>query len=94
MKVCKECGQVVPDPTAIRHITDAELDALSAWWWSRTIRGAARVLGRAEQTIKNQLYDARRHSQCRTTLELAQTFMNQLRTMEQLTSHNRGRRAA
>lgn len=94
MKLCEACGQPILDPTVVRHITRAELEALSAWWWARSARGAGRVLGRGEQTIKNQLQRARDRNQCRKTLELAKVFAGQLQTMEELTQRNRRRAAA
>lgn len=91
---CPTCGQKLPEPLAIRHITDAELDALSAWWWTRSVKGAATLLGLAEQTVKNQLADARRRNQAHKTIELVQVFGGQLRTLDQIGSHNRRRTAA
>lgn len=94
MNFCEACGQPLPDPLATRRLTAGELNALSAWWWARTTRGASRVLRRSEQTVKNQLYSGRQRNQCRTTLELAQMFFGQLLTLEELMSHNiRGRAA-
>ena len=76
------------------RITDQELNVLSAWWHFGSVRAVARFYGRAEQTIKNQLMDARRRHGIHTTLELAQTYMAELRTIDQLpASHNRNRSA-
>jgi hypothetical protein len=43
-------------------MTPALLDALMAWWRTGSVRQAAEQLGRAEQTVKNQLATARRRS--------------------------------
>ena len=72
---------------AVPHITDAELTALSAWWWSRSTRAAATLLGLSEQTVKNQLYDARRRNGVHKTIALVQLFSGQLRSV-QAVSHN------
>lgn len=94
MKACITCGQPVPDPMRQEDLTKAELAALSAWWWARSARGAGRVLGLSEQTVKNQLYAARQKNDCRKTLQLAQIFAGQLLTLAELTSHNIYRKAA
>lgn len=94
MKFCEACGQPMPDPARLQRITAAELDALSAWWWAKSARGAARVLGLSEQTVKNELWTARRRHGLNKTLELAQMFFGQLRSLEELMQHNRERPAA
>jgi hypothetical protein len=75
-------------------MTKAETSALSAWWWARTTRGAARILGLSEQTVKNQLMRARQRNDCKRTYELAELFGGKLLTMEELTQHNISRHAA
>ena len=94
MNTCPTCNQPVFDPMRVQHLTRAELNALSAWWWARTTRGAARVLNLSEQTVKNQLLRARQRNDCRRTFELAQMFFGELSTLEELTSHNPHRKAA
>lgn len=94
MKYCEACGQVLPDPMRQHRITNAELDALSAWWWTRSVGAAARVMGLREQTVKNQLLRARQRNDCHKTLELAQIFAGQLRPLVELTQQNSQRRAA
>jgi hypothetical protein len=71
-----------------RRITDQELNVLSAWWHFHGVAAAARFFGRSEQTIKNQLMDARRRNGFHTTAELAQAFMSQLRTVDELMTHH------
>jgi hypothetical protein len=76
-------------------LTDAELDAVSAWWHMGTIKRAADLLSRAERTVINQLYSARIRNNLHTTLELAQMYMGDLRTVSQLVAqHNKSRREA
>ena len=94
MDYCPTCHQPIVNPMRTQHLTKAELNALSAWWWARSARGAARVLNLSEQTVKNQLMRARQRNDCRKTLELVQLFFGELRTLEELTSHNPYRRAA
>ena len=47
----------------MNHLTPAELDAIHAWWTAGSVTGAAQLLGRSLQTVKNQLASARRRSQ-------------------------------
>lgn len=87
-KHCPACGQLMPGSVG-RGMTDAELDALSAWWHTGTIKAAADLLSRAERTIINQLYNARIRDDVHTTLELAQLHLGELRTMgDLLAQHN------
>ena len=95
MNRCDSCGQVLPQPEGGRGISDQELNVLSAWWLLHSTRAVARFYGRSEQTIKNQLYDARRRNGFHTTSELAQRYMAVLRTMDELmASHNSTQRKA
>ena len=84
MNRCESCGQPLPQPTAAGGISDQELNVLSAWWLLHSTRAVARFYGRSEQTIKNQLNDARRRNGFHTTSELAQRYMADLRTMDEL----------
>lgn len=93
MTDCPACGQPIPEDSGVHHITDAELDALSAWWWTRSTKAAATLLGLSEQTVKNQLYDARRRNGAHKTIELVQLFGGLLRSVQDV-SHNARRRAA
>jgi DNA-binding CsgD family transcriptional regulator len=91
---CDSCGQVIPRE-ATGRISDQELNVLSAWWLMHNTRAVARFFGRSEQTIKNQLYDARRRHGIHSTSELAQMYMSQLRTREELLAqHNESRQVA
>ena len=94
MSACPTCGQQIPGKHG-RALTDAELDALSAWWHTGTVKGAADLLSRAERTVINQLYSARIRDGVHTTLELVQLHIGELRSMgELLKSHNLSRRKA
>lgn len=95
MNRCASCGQVLPSLEPMRGISDQELNVLSAWWLLHSTRAVARFFGRSEQTIKNQLYDARRRNGFHNTAELARRFMADLRTMDELmASHNLTQRKA
>lgn len=89
---CPTCLQPMPNREG-EPLTVAELDALSAWWHTGTIKRAADLLSRSERTVINQLYSARIRNGVHTTLELLQLHIGELRTMrELLTSHNQSRR--
>jgi DNA-binding CsgD family transcriptional regulator len=91
---CDSCGQVIPREAEGR-ISDQELNVLSAWWLMHSTRTVARFFGRSEQTIKNQLYDARRRHGIHNTSELARLYMGRLRTMEELLAqHNQSQQVA
>ena len=93
--VCESCGQTLPGTGDRKLITDQELNVLSAWWHFGGVRATANFFGVAEQTVKNQLMDARRRNGIHTTPELARAFMGELRTMNQITTqHNIRRKSA
>jgi DNA-binding NarL/FixJ family response regulator len=95
MERCVTCGQELPRAVGERRISEQELNVLSAWWHFRSTKAVARFYGRSEQTIKNQLMDARRRHGIHSTPELAYLYMGELRTMDELaTSHNFSRRHA
>ncbi len=81
--LCQSCGQMMPGAVG-RSLTPAELDALSAWWHTGTIKSAADLLSRSERTVINQLYSARIRDDVHTTLELVQLHVGELRTMNDL----------
>jgi DNA-binding CsgD family transcriptional regulator len=86
-ELCPTCGHPLA-PAKGRALTDAELDALSAWWHTGTIKRAADLLSLSQRTVINQLYGARIRNGVHTTLELLQLHIGQLRTMSELvTSH-------
>jgi hypothetical protein len=90
---CEACGQ--PLPTSGKVLTPHELDALSAWWHTGSVKGASDMLGLTERTITNQLYSARARYGFHKTTELVQLHFGQLRTRDDLIrSHNQRRAAA
>lgn len=82
-KECPTCGQLMPG-SGNTELTPAELDALSAWWHTGSIKRAADLLSRSERTVINQLYRARIREDVHTTLELLQLHIGELRTMSDL----------
>lgn len=92
---CPTCGQPIPQPLADHRLTSRELEILSAWWLLHSVRAAARFFDLSEQTVKNHLFNARIRNGVHTSAALAQIFMAELLTMQQLVaSHNNQRRAA
>lgn len=86
--LCPHCGQVMPNAVG-SPITEGELEALSAWWLTGTVKKAADLLGRSQRTVVNQLYSARNRNGVHTTLELLQLHIGQLRSRSDLiTKHN------
>ena len=73
----------------MRRPTPAQLDALSAWWWSggSNLKAAA-SLHRAPQTIKNQLQSLRREQGVDSNLELAKLFLTELQARFPIVQHN------
>lgn len=86
-ETCPTCGQLMPDK-ARKRLTPAELDALSAWWHTGSVKGAADLLSRSERTVINQLYGARIRNGVHKTALLVQLHIGELRSMSELvTSH-------
>lgn len=54
-------------------MTPRQLDALAAWWHAGSVRGAAALLGIAEQTAKNELLAARRGSGVESNVALVKS---------------------
>ena len=94
---CPTCHQPLPSPTS-GYLTDRELVAVSAWWWMRHERGAARLAGVAVQTLKNQLARARQRNRAKDTQDLAFMHLERLLSREELSvkaaQHNARREAA
>ena len=89
--VCPQCGQALPNATRAT-LTDAELDALSAWWHMGSTRRAADLLSRAERTVVNQLYSARIRNNVHTTVALLPLYLGSLRSMSELMTQHKVRR--
>ena len=58
-------------------LTDRELQVVSAWWHTGTVKAAAEFLGLAESTVKNTLYSARHKTGHPNTLLLAKAVMGE-----------------
>jgi DNA-binding CsgD family transcriptional regulator len=85
----------MPNPNREHRITSRELDILSAWWLLHTVRSVARFYVLSENTVKVHLMNARKRNGVHSTAALAQLFMGNLRTMDELVrSHNVERGAA
>lgn len=84
---CPTCGRPI-DPQPHR-LSESELNALSAWWATGSVRAAANLLVLSEQTVKNHLYNARvRHGLHKTT-DLVQLYFARLRSKGELVAqHN------
>jgi len=79
----------MPDQVGVQPLTAGEMDALSAWWHTGSVKRAADLLSRSPRTVINQLYAARIRNGVHTTHELLQLHLGSLRTMSQLlTQHN------
>ena len=62
-----------------RGPSQAELDALTAWWMAkRNIGRAAAMLGRHRQTIANQLNAFRRLEDATDNVELALKYLDEI----------------
>ena len=95
MRPCPTCGQSMPESGGAAVLTAAELEALSAWWHTGTVKRAADLLSRSPRTVVNQLYSARIRNGLHATSELVPLYLGSLRSMRDLvTSHNQSRRKA
>jgi DNA-binding CsgD family transcriptional regulator len=93
--LCPHCGQMIPNSKRA-ELTAGELDAVSAWWHTGSVKRAADLLSRAERTVVNQLYSARIRNNVHTTVELAQMYFGELRSVSELMAQHkvRGKEAA
>ena len=89
MTVCPTCGQ--PIPQAAVYISERELEILSAWWLLHSTRAVANFFTLSEQTVKNQLYKARKRNGVTTSTALAQMWMGRLISMSTLTAQRNQR---
>ena len=55
--ICHSCGQALPRSS--EYLTRRELDVLTAWWLTDSVKEAARLVGVGEQRAKNLLAAAR-----------------------------------
>jgi hypothetical protein len=64
-----------------RQPTQAELDALAAWWLSkRHIGRAAGLLGKHRQTVANQLQQLKRIEGATDCVDLALKYMDEIQS--------------
>ncbi len=62
-----------------RQLSDAQLDALAAWWLSkRHIGKAALLLNRSRQTVANTLNTMRRLEEAADTVEVALNHLDEI----------------
>lgn len=93
MDVCPTCGQPLPQPA--KRLTNGELDALSAWWITKSVHGAAQMLRVSDRTVTNHLYNARTRHGIHKTVELVQLHFGHLRSADAiLTQQNSRKREA
>lgn len=55
--MCHSCGQALPRSS--QYLTPRELDVLTCWWLTDSVKEAARLAGVGEQRAKNLLAAAR-----------------------------------
>lgn len=73
-----------------RGPSNAELDALAAWWAAhRSIGGAAVLMGRSRQTIANQLYAFRRLEGAVDNVDLALKYLDEIQRRRDDVTHRR-----
>jgi hypothetical protein len=91
--VCLSCGQ--PLPSLQQYLTDRELDVLTAWWLTDSVKDAATMAGVAEQRAKNLLSAARIRNGASSNAQLVTMYLFQMRhAVLRFTEHNsRGQEA-
>ena len=78
---CPTCGQ--PRPESLRPLTPRELEVLTQWWMTGSVKKAAQAVGVGEQRAKNMLARARMRSRVRTNDELLSAHMDAVRSLVQ-----------
>jgi DNA-binding CsgD family transcriptional regulator len=68
MTLCPHCGQTLPIGGA--YLTPRELDVLTEWWLTASVKKAAVNLGIGEQRAKNLLVQARNRNNVQNTAQL------------------------
>jgi hypothetical protein len=65
----------------VNQPTQAQLDALAAWWLAkRHIGKAAKLLGKSRQTVANQLQQFKRERGATDCVELALEYMDEIQS--------------
>lgn len=57
VEICHSCGQALPRSS--QYLTGRELDVLTCWWLTDSVKEAAHLAGVGEQRAKNLLAAAR-----------------------------------
>ena len=78
---CALCGQELPDAT--RPLTPRQLEVLTQWWMTGSVKRAAEKAGVGEQRAKNMLARARIRSRVKTNGELLAAHMDEVRSLLQ-----------
>ena len=73
------CGQELPD--AMAPLTKRELDVLTRWWMTGSVKKAAAAEGITEQRAKNMLARARLRSRVATNPQLLAAHMDEVRKL-------------
>jgi hypothetical protein len=87
VELCHTCGQSLPETS--EYLTPRELDVLTAWWLTGSVKEAARVAGVGEQRAKNLLAAARIRNGAATNARLlAMHFAEVRQAALRRVSHN------
>ncbi len=76
--LCPHCGQQLPSSGG--YLTARELDVLTAWWMTDSVKGAAQMVGVGEQRAKNLLSRARIRNAVSSNGELLALHFGAVRT--------------
>lgn len=80
-ELCALCGQELPGAT--RSLTPRELEVLTQWWMTGSVKRAAAQAGVGEQRAKNMLARARIRSGVQTNAQLLAAHMDEVRSLVQ-----------
>jgi hypothetical protein len=81
MTRCPTCGQLRPE--SLRPLTARELEVLTHWWMTGSVKKAAQAAGVGEQRAKNMLARARMRSRVHSNDELLAAHMDAVRSLVQ-----------
>ena len=81
MNRCPTCGQIRPE--SLEPLTPRELEVLTHWWMTGSVKRAAQAAGVGEQRAKNMLSRARIRSRVQTNDELLSAHMDAVRSLVQ-----------
>lgn len=90
---CPMCHQALPDTCP--DLTPRELELVTAWWMTGTVKAAAQAIGVGEQRAKNMMARARIRSRVSTNDQLLAAHMRAvLSHARESVQHNLIREAA